>query len=154
MKTTSRFALAALMALFARPAMGQASVAGTWIAEFEHRIRNENGEVSADKGKARIVFEVKGDSVFGTWTVLTPAPEPGAKPRHLRGTIANGRVRVSGEPVDAVVNENGNESHVSMVTTYDFAVNGDALTGSAEIRAVGGAMPSMLRPFSAARVKS
>jgi hypothetical protein len=154
MKTTSRFALAVLIALFARPAMGQASVAGTWIAEFEHRIRDENGEVSADKGKARIVFEVKGDSVFGTWTVVTPAPEAGAKPRHLRGTIANGRVRVAGEPVDAVMNVNGNESRVSMITTYDFAVNGDALTGTAEIRSADGSMPAMSRPFSAARVKS
>jgi hypothetical protein len=154
MKTTSRLALAALMALLARPAMGQASVAGTWIAEFEHRIRDENGEVSADKGKARIVFEVKGDSVFGTWAVLTPPPEPGMKPRHLRGTIANGRVRVAGEPVDAVLNVNGSESHVSMVTTYDFAVNGDALTGTAEIKSGDGSMPPMSRPFSASRVKS
>lgn len=151
---TIRLALVALLALFARPAMGQASVAGSWIADFEHKIRNENGEVSADKGKASIVFEVKGDSVFGTWTVLTPPPEPGTKPRHLRGTIAHGRVRVAGEPVDAVLNVNGNQSHVSMVTTYDFTVSGDALTGTAEIRAADGSMPAMSRPFSAARAKS
>jgi hypothetical protein len=101
----------------------------------------------------RIVFEVRGDSVFGTWTVLTPAPGPRAKPLRLRGAFGNGRVRVSGEPVDAVINENGNESHVSMVTTYDFSVSGDTLTGTAEIKAVGGAMPAMSRPFSAAREK-
>ena len=154
MKHASRLALAALLTILARPVLAQSTIAGTWIADFEHHLRNENGEVSSEKGKARILFEVRGDSVFGTWTVLSPAPAPGLTPRHLRGTFGGGRVRVVADPIDALVNVNGSVTAVSMITTYEFTVNGDSLTGTAEIKAVDGSLPGMSRPFSAAREKA
>ena len=149
MNTTIRLSMAALTALFSIPAVAQAPIAGTWLATFERNVRNEDGVISADTGKARIVFEVRGDSVFGTWTVVSPVQTPPVPPRRLRGTQANGRVRVAAEPVEAVMNENGNETKVRMVATYDFVVQGNALNGTAELTS--GAMPPMSRPFSAVR---
>ena len=153
MNASYRLALVALAVVLARPVIGQTAVAGTWIAGFEHNLRNVNGEITADTGKARIVFEVRGDSVFGTWTVLSPQTTPMPVPRKLRGTFSNSRVRVSAEPVDAVMNEDGNETRVKMVATYDFAVNGDRLAGTAEIKSPGSSMPRLSRPFAAEREK-
>src|ERR1043165_8244736 len=74
--------LAAVTALLIpQLARAQASIAGKWSTEFDIGIRNENGvETSMGKRQATLVLTMKGDSIFGTWTVAPlpdgPAPAP------------------------------------------------------------------------------
>ncbi len=151
MKMLARALVVASLATVAGSPLAAQSVNGSWITEFERRMRNENGSVSADeKAKARLVLQQRGDSVTGTWQVLgAPAGSP-ATLRQLRGTISGAKVSLSTE-VEARRNINGEESVAKLTLAYDFVVNGDKLEGTMTTRAADMEMPA--RPFSAVREK-
>lgn len=149
-------ALAALALALPNGASAQrpSPVAGTWIAEFVRGVRIANGQEEAvEKGKARVTLEQHGDSVTGTWVTIDPLPAGGPKPRALRGTIANGTVRLVSDPFEATMNQNGAESKVKITTTYEFTVAGDAVTGTMRSTSADGAVTMDPRPFNAAREK-
>ena len=127
-------------------------VSGRWIAEFDRTIRNENGQIStADKAKARLVLEQRGDSVTGTLQLVdAPAGPSGrpAAPRPLRGTVSGNKLSLSSE-AEARVNVNGEESVRRLTIAYDLTVDGDKLDGRIVAKGPDGAMPG--RPFSARR---
>lgn len=149
MKTMLRPLFVAALVLIA-PSPGAAQgIAGTWITEFERSVRNENGVVSAgEKAKAKMVLQLTGDSVTGTWELVAPTATTPATPRQLRGTLAGNKLTLSTE-FDATVNINGEQSTRKIGVVYDLTVSADRLEGT--MRMTSGDMDMPPRPFSAWR---
>ena len=134
----------------AAPAQAQA-IEGAWITEFDRMMRNEGGTVSTgDKTRAKMSLQRKGDSVTGTWEVISPSSTP-AVARQLRGTIAGNKVSLTTQ-FEARVNLNGEESARKITVVYDLTLNGDKLEGTMTNKGPNGDMPA--RPFSAWRETS
>jgi hypothetical protein len=147
-------ALTLLALTIARTADAQGSVAGRWIYEFNRRVTISNGERSeSDPVKVRLTLTQHGVSVAGTWQQISPADDPMPKPRGLRGTIAGGTIRLTSDPAEALIQDMGGERKVSMVTTLEFTVSGDELSGTRKVSAAGEMMDGEGRPFRAAREK-
>jgi hypothetical protein len=136
-----------------RAAAAQAGVAGRWIFEFNRRVSNMNGELTeSDPAKVRLTLEQRGDSVIGTWQQVSPAEDPMPKPRALRGVIANGKVRLVSEPSEGRVHDGGGEVRkVSVITTLEFTVSGDDLSGTRKAAVAGEEMGGEGLPFKAVR---
>jgi len=132
----------------------QGSIAGNWVMEFDTGIRNVNGvEESLGKRQARLVLAVQGDSITGTWQPLADsAGRLGAKVR-LHGKLAAGKATLETEPVARTVRINDDEREVKVVTSYAFAIRGDALDGTMTNRALDGSFEGNPRPFLAKREK-
>jgi hypothetical protein len=138
----------ALVALLTASPLAAQGINGTWITEFERTVRNENGVVSAgDKARAKMTLQQKGDSVTGTWEIVSDGSRP-ATPRQLRGTIAGNKVSLTSE-FEATVNIDGARSTRKVTLLYDFTVNGDKLEGTATNKSAEMDIPP--RPFSAWR---
>ena len=138
---------------FAAWAQGS-GVAGRWIVDFNRTMRNENGVMTAgDPARARITFEQRGDSVLGTWVLLSPMEDPMPPARQLKGVIASGAVRVVSDPSPARVRDESGEREIKIITTYEFKVDGDALTGTSQSRPLDGGDGPPPRPFAAKREK-
>jgi hypothetical protein len=148
-------ALTAASLVAAASPLGAQGVSGRWIAEFDRTVRNENGNVTtADKAKARLVLEQRGNSVTGTLQLVDAPAGPGGRaptPRQLRGTISGNKVSLSSE-AEARVNRNGEESVQKVTLVYDLTLDGDTLEGTVVGRAAGREMPA--RAFRARREKS
>lgn len=153
MRTALRtLAFAAVTLLVASPAAAQ-QITGTWIADIERRVQNDNGNVSAgEKSRVRITLTQKGDSVFGTLASVSPpgSQAPATPPRELRGTIAGNKAVISMDVVATRV-MNGEVEEVKATVTYDVVINGDLLEGTMSTRAGDMAMPGL--PFTATREK-
>lgn len=154
MSRTHTLALAALL-LAAAPLSAQPAVAGKWAADFELGMRNIDGVVtSTGTGRARLTLEPKGDSVFGTWLVLEPAPTNGPASRALKGTFANGVLTLETEPIDRRLRINDEEKIVQMRTRYELKLEGDALVGTTRYVSSSADMDGPPpRPFKATREK-
>jgi hypothetical protein len=149
-----RLAATALLLSAASTLQAQSVVAGKWIAEFELGMRNVDGEItSMGTGKARMELQLKGDSVFGTWVTLEPAPPAGTASRALRGVFANGVLRLESDPVERRVMMNDTEQRIRMLTRYEVKIEGDAMTGTSQNVAPGGEVDAPHRPFKATREK-
>ena len=141
-----------LTLVVAAGAQAQSGVAGRWIIDFNRTMRNENGVMTAgDPARARITFEQRGDSVLGVWVLISPVEDPMPAPRHLKGIISNGTVRVVSDPSTARVRDDSGEREIKITTTYEFKVDGDALTGTSQARPVDGGDGPPPRPFAAKR---
>ena len=157
--SSRRLAIAAALAaavLAPLPSLGaQSPVAGTWVAEFELGMRNENGVVTTmGTGKARVALAVRGDSVFGTWLVVEPAgPAANAQPRALRGVFANGVLKLESEPSERRLRVNDEERVVKMLTRYEAKLEGNVLNGTSQNVATtdSGMEPPPARPFKAVK---
>jgi len=150
-----RLALVAAMLSTSTALHAQNTAAGKWIAEFEVGMRNVNGEVSSTgTGRARMTLELRGDSVFGTWEVLDPAPPAGAATRPLKGTIANGVLKLETEVAERRIMMNETEQRIKMVTRYELTIQGDSISGTVRQVALGGEIEPPSRPFKAVREKS
>ena len=137
-----------LVALLASSPLAAQGINGSWITEFERTMRNENGEYSAaDKARAKMTLQQNGDSVTGTWELISESSRP-AMPRQLRGTISGNKVLLSTD-FDATVNINGAQSTRKITMLYDFTVDGDKLEGTLQNKS--GEMDMPARPFSAWR---
>lgn len=142
--------IAAIATLAGAPLSAQ-GVNGTWITEFERTLRNSDGQVTAgDKTKARISLQQKGDSVFGTFEILTPPGAPAPAARQLRGVVKGDKGTLLSE-FEARRNINGEEEVVKLSVTYDFTIAADRLEGTAKTRSPDMDLPP--RPFSAWREK-
>lgn len=109
-------------------------VAGTWTWEVQTRIRRDASGTTptGDKSQAQLVLDVRGDSVFGTYTVSRPgATETAPVPREVRGTV-NGNKVVFSLTQQGRVNINGEERESQMTATYTLTINGDEITGVIE----------------------
>ncbi len=155
MSRTHTFALAAALSLTAASLSAQPAVAGKWAADFELGMRNIDGVVSSmGTGKARLTLEPKGDSVFGTWLVLEPAPTNGPASRALKGVFANGVLTLETDPIERRLRVNDEEKIVHMRTRYELKLEGDALVGITRYIALAGEMDGPpARPFKATREK-
>jgi hypothetical protein len=147
-------AVAFVVTLGTSPVSAQGSIAGNWITEFDTGIRNVNGvEESMGKRQARLVLEVHGDSISGTWQPLADsAGRLGAIVR-LHGKFAADKVTLETEPVGRTVRVNDDERQVKIVTAYAFTLRDDALDGTMTNRALDGSFESNPRPFQAKREK-
>jgi hypothetical protein len=154
MKTLLRaLAFASLFAIVAAPLAAQ-GITGSWVAEFDRSVRNENGSVTTgNKGKARLVLQQRGDSVTGTFQLVdAPAAQGGRAPsvRPLRGTISGNRVSLESE-AEARRSVNGEESVHKVTVVYNLTLDGDTLEGTTTARSANIDVPA--RPFSARREK-
>ena len=146
----------ALVALAAtHPAGAQMGVSGRWVFEFNRRVSNMNGEITeSDPAKVRLTLEQRGDTVTGTWQQVSPTEDPMPKARALHGVVANGRVRLVTEPGEGRVLDMGNgERKISVVTTLEFTLNGDEISGTRKSAIDGEEMGGEGRPFRAVREK-
>ena len=154
MKVVKKMAtITTLLAGVAASATAQESgLSGKWITEFDRGVRNNNGEVSStgEKAKARLTLVQNGDSITGTWELVSPRPPNGGPPpRQLRGTISGGQGTLVSEGMMRV-NKDGAVSSLKMKTTYLFAAKGDELSGTMQMNVEeDGDLP--IRPFSARR---
>ena len=138
----------AFVTLLAASPLAAQGINGSWITEFERTMRNENGVVSSgDKARAKMTLQQKGDSVTGTWELVSESSRPAA-PRQLRGTIAGNKVQLTSE-FDATINIDGARSTRKLTMLYDFTLNGDKLEGTMTNKSGDTDMPA--RPFSAWR---
>jgi hypothetical protein len=145
-------AITSVFAAVASPLAAQ-GINGNWIAEFDRTVRSENGAVTADKGKARLVLHQTGDSVTGTFHVVDPPVGPDGRAttvRPLRGTISGNKVSLQTE-AEARRSMNGEESVHKVTVIYDLILEADKLDGTMVAKSVNMTMPA--RPFSARREK-
>ncbi len=146
-------AITSVFAAVASPLAAQ-GINGNWIAEFDRTVRSENGDVTtADKGKARLVLNQKGDSVIGTFQVVDPPVGPDGRAttvRPLRGTISGNKVSLQTE-AEARRSMNGEESVHKTTVIYDLILEADKLDGTMVAKSANMTMPA--RPFSARREK-
>jgi hypothetical protein len=149
-------ALLAMVAGFAAPrmAIAQGSIAGTWSTEFDIGIRNENGvETSMGKRQATLVLTLKGDSVFGSWTVAAAAGLPSPPAVKISGVRSGSKFVFQQEPVERTVNSNGEERRIKMVSKYAVEIHGDEMTGTTQNVALDKSFDGPERTFSAKRVR-
>lgn len=158
LRRTGKIALIAGSALLAIAAGdARAQVAGTYEWEMDMMIRRggDGTETSGDKAKVKLVLEVKGDSVFGTYAVTPPAGAGSINipPRQLKGTVSGNKVvfTMTGQ---ARLNVNGEEQTVQMVSTYNATVEGDEIKGTIDVSAPEMPMAPPQRSFSGKRVKA
>ena len=128
-------ALSIAFALLPSTSGAQSSgIAGVWRVEFPRRVENDgSGERVTEVGIARVSFEVKGDSVFGSWQV---AGDGGGSPpaRRLSGTMRGGKYHLTAEPFEAIMRGSDGDSRVQLVGTYELTVAGDSLTGTQQMQ--------------------
>ena len=121
------FALAAGLAISGAQAQG---VAGTWAVDYDQLIRRlpDGRDSVAQRGKAQLVIEVKGDSAFGTWTTESSRGQP--RSIKLRGTRTRNSVKLVSEPQSGSrVTPNGT-TQITFITTYEATVTADAMVGT------------------------
>ena len=125
LRTWIGFVMAAGLATSGAQAQG---VAGTWTVDFDRLLtRTADGrDTVTARGKAQLVIEVKGDSVFGTWTF----EEPGSQPRKLRGTWKGNAVKLVSGALPGTIHTNGKVTEMAFINTYEATVTGDAIVGT------------------------
>jgi hypothetical protein len=144
-----------LLAMPATPIHAQASVAGTWLTEFDIGIRNENGvETSMGKRQATMTLTLKGDSVLGTWQVAAVSDAPAPGPIKLRGIRSGAKVSLEADPVERTVRMNDDEQRLQMTSTYTFDLRGDELVGTTRNTFSDHSFDGPERSFSAKRAKN
>jgi hypothetical protein len=153
-----RYAWTAALLVLAMPATrihAQASVAGTWLTEFDTGIRIENGvETSMGRRQATLTLTLKGDSVLGTWQVAAQPNSPTPAPIKLRGTRSGTTVTLQADPVERTVRMNDDEQRLQMTSTYTFDLRGDELVGSTRNTFSDRSFDGPERSFSAKRTKN
>ena len=121
-----------LAAALVAPAAAEAqNIAGKWTASYPRAVRNINGVQDAEMGTASVTFEVKGDSVFGTWLAQnTPSP---ATPRALKGTFSNGKLNLVAAPMEATVRRGGETAGgetIQMIGYFEAELKDGVLEGT------------------------
>ena len=140
-----------LAALASAGALEAQGVAGTYLVEYPAQVRSTNGaEEVVALGHARLVLQVKGDSLVGTWTITD---RPDAKPRGLRGTVQGNTVNFSTDPTEGHVNMNGQVSTIKMFADYTATITGDEIKGTLKQHSEDGSIQSGERAWSGKREK-
>jgi hypothetical protein len=145
--------LAVLVLLWPASVQAQAAnIAGTYVVDFDSRVQmTAAGAEVTGRGKARMTLELRGDSVFGTWQVLdAPDARP---PRALRGALQDGKVKLSAEPTEAVLNVNGEEQRRTIRQNFIATITGDEIRGTIESDSPMPGMSGITRKFEGKREK-
>jgi hypothetical protein len=121
------FALAAGLAISGAQAQ---EVAGTWAVDFDKLIKRtaDGREQVAERGKAQLVIEVKGDSAFGTWTTELRNGEKNIQ--KLRGTRKCNSVKLVSDVLTGTSITKSGTTTVTFINTYEATVTGDAIAGT------------------------
>lgn len=137
-------------------AQGQ-EITGTYAWEMPVRVRaGSDGTSSGEGGSAQVklVLEVRGDSVFGTYTVQPPpgqADTVAPQAREIRGTISGNRVTWV-MSTNGRVNINGNARETTMLSTYIATIEGDDISVTIDVEAPDMPMQVPQRSFKGKRV--
>ena len=141
------------VALIAPVAEAQ-DIAGKWTASYPRGIRNINGSEEAEMGTALVTFEVKGDSVFGTWHAQnTPRP---STPRALKGTFANGKLTLVAAPTEATIRRGPDDpgETIKMVGYFEAELKEGVLEGTMRNESTDGAIRNGPHKWTAKRAGS
>ena len=118
---------AALLVILTAGGAQAQSAAGTWTADFVRGIRRTDSVEEVIKGQATLVIaEVRGDSVFGTWTVT----DGNGTGRALKGTLKQNVLKAVLAPAKATINTNGEIREVTTTVTLEATITGDNLKGT------------------------
>lgn len=122
--------LLCLLALHAAPLSAQApSFVGSWQLTYPRGKTIENGEATTIWGKGVLTIVSKGDSLIGT-LVGDPVPDlPPRPPARLAAAATKGEANFVSR-TEATMNQNGNESTVTVVSSWKLVVRGDSLVGT------------------------
>lgn len=147
--------LAFLVLATSRGATAQGSIAGTWRTDFNVGIRVINGvESSEGKRHAQITFQVKGDSVLGTWQNVDTVGAAMGDPRPLRGVVTDGSARIQTiVPTEMVMRTQDGEQRLQATLFYVVSVRGDSLVGTEQWIALDHSDRGPTRPFTAVRAR-
>lgn len=147
--------LAFLVLVTSRGALAQSPIAGTWRTEFNVGIRVINGvESSEGKRQARITFQMKGDSVLGTWQNVDTVGAAMGDPRPLRGIVTDSGVRIQTiVPTEMVMRTQDGEQRLQANLFYVVSVRGDSLVGTEQWIALDHSDRGPMRPFTAVRAR-
>jgi predicted metalloprotease with PDZ domain len=126
-----RLFLAAAACLAATaPALRAQGPAGTWQAEFDDRVReDDSGNRTVEKGYARLVITTRSDSVEVRWEPRGSGGAVAAAHRILRGTITGDRIRFTSQ-TQMQRTINGVQTALPVTTVYDLVARGDSLVGT------------------------
>ncbi len=134
-------------------ALAQANpIVGTWKISFAAGTRIENGTPTTITGTGSLVVQLQGDSLIAR---LIPDPIEGATRPESRMAAPGGAGKVVFlQRGKARVNQNGEESEVTSISTWTLTATGDALDGTVERRLEGIEAPSRgPQPVKGTRVK-
>ena len=130
-----------LAAALAAPAVAAAQdISGKWVASYPRGIRNINGVEQSEMGTALVTFEIKGDSVFGTWHAQnTPRP---SQPRALKGTFANGKLNLIAEATEATIRRGPDDpgETIKMIGYFEVELKDGTLEGTVRNESTDGAV--------------
>ncbi|HSJ09456.1 MAG TPA: hypothetical protein VK928_06060 [Longimicrobiales bacterium] len=146
--------IAGMLLVPAAAASAQQQVAGTYTWEMPTRIRNDGGAVSSNANAVvKLVLDVRGDSVFGTYTMTPPAGSDAPPPqaREVRGTLNGNKVLFS-MAMQGRVNINGEERAINSTSTYTLTIDGDVITGTIDVQTPDMPMTVPIRTFTGKRV--
>lgn len=102
---------------------------GTWDLSYPRGKTIENGEETIIWGKGVLTIVAQGDSLIGT-LVGEPIPNlPPRPPARLAAAATAGETTFHAR-TDAIMNQNGNERAVIVVSTWQLVVRGDSLVGT------------------------
>ena len=140
--------------VLAPQALTAQGVAGAWKLEYVRRVTNDGSGEQAEMGHARVVLDVRGDSVTATWQALEPGPDgKPLPPREIRGTVSGDHVVLKSQ-AQARMMMNGNATTVELIITYDLTVKGDTIAGVQLADAADGSMSPPARPIHGEREKA
>lgn len=122
-----------------------AAVAGKWTLRYEHQPSGmHNADAAIQERRALLTLQLNGDSVFGEWQAIVPAPDSAPPPRALRG-IRRGdsilvRLDADVDPNASMIATMGHEI-VEFIKTYvhgmpptttalDVSIRGDSIMGT------------------------
>jgi hypothetical protein len=151
-----RSTLALVLVLGVAEARAQ-NVAGTYLIEFDMQLRmggGGGGAVSSEKAQVKLVLDVKGDSILGSWAMQpSSSANVTVRPREVRGTVQGNAIKFS-MAGQARLNMNGNQQTVETITTYNATITGDEIKGTIDSQAVDGSFQAPQRSFVGKREKS
>ena len=141
----------AIAGILLAPEAASGQVAGTYTWEMPTRVRNEGGTmIGSENAVVKLVLDVRGDSVFGTYTMTPPAGSDAPPPqaRDVRGTVSGNKVQFS-MPMQGRVNVNGEERQINSTTNYAITIDGDVINGTIDVDVEGMTVPT--RTFTGKR---
>ena len=108
------------------------AIAGTYLVDYDAQVRvTSDGPEVVQRGKARLVLQQRGDSLFGTWEPAGNDTQGRPRPvRKVFGKLQNDTIRLNAEPTEAVVNVNGEEQRRSITQAFTATFKDGAITGT------------------------
>lgn len=111
------------------PLAAQSPLVGSWRVTYPAGARIENGERTLIMANATLQLAAAGDSLVGT-LANDPSPDmPERPPIRLAGLASTGAVSLVSHST-GVINSNGEERKITVISTWSLEVRGDSLHGT------------------------